>query len=118
VYVESLTAEIAQRAWALFQEVEGLGGIEAAMRAGFPQKAIAEVASEKIKAVNRRRDSVIGINQYANPTETPLNVPVEDAKAFHKRRVQQVASHRTSLEENQSEIVLGETRQRCRIEGA
>jgi methylmalonyl-CoA mutase len=101
-----LTSEIAQRAWALFQEVEGLGGIEAAMRAGFPQKAVADVASERIKAVNRRRDSIIGINQYANPTETPLNVPVEDAKAFHKRRVQQVASHRTSLEENQSEIVL------------
>jgi len=105
-YVESLTSEIAQRAWALFQEVEGLGGIEAAMRAGFPQKAVAEVASERIKAVNRRRDSIIGINQYANPTETPLTVPVEDAKAFHKRRVQQVASHRTSLEENQSEVVL------------
>jgi methylmalonyl-CoA mutase len=35
-----------------------------------------------------------------------LNVAAEDAKAFHKRRVQQVASHRTSLEENQSEIVL------------
>jgi len=76
------------------------------MRAGFPQKAVAEVASERIKAVNRRRDSIIGINQYANPTETPLTVPVEDAKAFHKRRVQQVASHRTSLEENQSEVVL------------
>jgi methylmalonyl-CoA mutase len=105
-YVESLTSEIAQRAWALFQEVEGLGGIEAAMRAGFPQKALAEVASERIKAVNRRRDSIIGINQYANPTETPLNVTAEDAKAFHKRRVQQVASHRTSLEENQSEVVL------------
>jgi methylmalonyl-CoA mutase len=105
-YVETLTAELAQRAWALFQEVEKLGGMEAAIRAGFPQKAVADTASEKIKAVNRRRDSIVGLNQYANPTEKALDVSLEDAKAFHKRRVQQVASYRTSLEEEQSEIVL------------
>jgi methylmalonyl-CoA mutase len=105
-YIETLTAELAKRAWLLFQEVEALGGMEGAMRAGFPQKAIAAVAAEKIKAVNRRRDSVVGVNQYANPAEQPLPAPTEDAKAFHKRRVQQVASHRTSLEEDQSEIVL------------
>jgi methylmalonyl-CoA mutase len=105
-YVESLTSELAQRAWALFQEVEKLGGMEAAMRAGFPQKAVGTTAAEKIKAVDRRRDSIVGINQYANPKETPLAQPEEDAKGFHKRRVQQVASHRTSLEEDQSEVVL------------
>jgi methylmalonyl-CoA mutase len=59
-----------------------------------------------VKAVDRRRDSVVGVNQYANPKETPLEKPVEDAHAFHRRRVQQVASHRTSLEEDQSEVVL------------
>lgn len=105
-YVESLTAELAQRSWGLFQEVEKLGGMEAAMRAEFPQKAVGVVASDKIKGVNRRRDSVVGVNQYANPKEKPLETPVEDAKAFHKRRVQQVASHRTSLEDDQSELVL------------
>jgi methylmalonyl-CoA mutase len=105
-YVECLTGELAERAWAIFQEVEKLGGMEAAMRAGFPQKAIAGVSEEKVKAVNRRRDSIVGVNQYANPKEKPLERPNEDVKAFHKRRVQQVASHRTSLEEDQSEVVL------------
>jgi methylmalonyl-CoA mutase len=105
-YVECLTNELAQHAWILFQEVEKLGGMEAAIRAEFPQKAIGSVASEKIKAVNRRHDSIVGINQYANPVEVPLERSHEDAKALHKRRVQQVASHRTSLEEDQSEVVL------------
>jgi methylmalonyl-CoA mutase len=80
--------------------------MEAALRAEFPQKTVAAMAAEKIKGVNRRRDSIIGVNQYANPKEKPLERPAEDARAFHKRRVQQVASHRTSLEEDQSEIVL------------
>jgi methylmalonyl-CoA mutase len=105
-YIEALSSQLAERAWALFQEVEKLGGMEAAMRADFPQKTVAASAAERIKGANRRRDSIIGVNQYANPKETPLPAPVEDAGGFHKRRVQQVASHRTSLEEDQSEIVL------------
>ena len=105
-YVESLSADLAQRAWTLFQQVEKLGGMEAAMRANFPQETVAATAAEKVKAANRRRDPIVGVNQYANPTETPLARPADDAIAFHKRRVQQVASHRTSMEEDQSEIVL------------
>jgi methylmalonyl-CoA mutase len=50
-FVESLTAELAERAWALFQEVEKLGGMAAALQSGFPQKAVAATASErKLKA--------------------------------------------------------------------
>ena len=105
-FVESLTSELAQRAWALFQEVEKLGGMEAALRAGFPQKAVAATAAEKVKAIHGRRDSIVGLNQYANPAEKPLDRPVADAKVFHKRRVQQVSSHRTALEDDESEVVL------------
>ncbi len=105
-YVESLTGELATRAWTLFQEVEKQGGMEAALRAGFPQKTVAATAAERLKAVSRRRDSIVGVNQYANPKEKPLEVPVVDAKAFHKRRVQQIASHRTSLEDAENQVVL------------
>jgi len=105
-FVENATGEIATHAWALFQEVEKLGGMEAALRAGAPQKAVGETALKKIKAVTGRRDSIVGVNQYANPKEKPLETPPVDAKAFHKRRTQQVASHRTSLDDEYSQNVL------------
>lgn len=105
-FVESATAELAARAWTLFQEIEKSGGIEKALRAGLPQRAVAETAAEKLKAVTSRRDSIVGVNQYANPKEKPLEVPPTDPTAFHKRRVQQVASHRTSLDEADSQVVL------------
>jgi methylmalonyl-CoA mutase len=105
-FVESLTSELAGKAWALFQEVEKLGGIEAALRQGFPQNKVSETAAEKSKAICRRRDSIVGVNQYANPKEKLLDRPAVDAAAFHKRRVQQVSSYRTSLEEDESELVL------------
>ncbi len=105
-FVESATAEIATRAWAMFQEVEKLGGMEAALRSGAPQKSVGETASKKIKAVTSRRDSIVGVNQYANPKEKPLVISTADTKAFHKRRAQQVASHRTSLDDEDSQVVL------------
>lgn len=105
-YVETLTAELASRAWALFQEVEKVGGLEAALKTGFPQKAIAATAAERLKNVARRRDSIVGVNQYANPKEKPLERPATDAQPFYKHRVQQVESYRTGLEEPESQVVL------------
>lgn len=105
-FVESMTAELATRAWGLFQEVEKRGGLEAALREGFPQSAVATTAAEKLKAVARRRDSIIGVNQYANPKEQPLERPVSDAKAFHLRRAHAVTAHRMSLEDVENAIAL------------
>jgi len=105
-FVEVLTGELAQGAWKVFQEVEKLGGMEAALQNGFPQKAVAETAAAKLKAVARRRDSIVGVNQYANPKEKPLEPRATDVQTFYRRRTQQVASHRTSLEDAESAVVL------------
>lgn len=105
-FVESITAELAEKAWAQFQEVEKRGGMRAALQEGLPQKAVAATAAERIKAVTRRRDSIVGVNQYANPKEQLLPVPQSDSGAFHKRRVQQVSTHRISLEDEESALVL------------
>jgi methylmalonyl-CoA mutase len=106
-FVEMLTEELARRAWVLFQEVEKLGGMAKAMRAGWPQAEVAKVASERLKNVARRRDSIIGTNVYANATEKPLAVPVADMKAFQKLRAEQVAAARTEADIPQHKAVLG-----------
>jgi methylmalonyl-CoA mutase len=105
-YVEMITAELANRAWSLFQEVEKLGGMEVALKAGFPQKAVAATAVERIKAINCRRDPIIGVNQYANAKEPAPERPALDAESFYKRRVFQITSHRTNLEDSDNELVL------------
>lgn len=116
-FVESTTAELATRAWALFQSVEKLGGMEAALRAGAPQKAVSETAAKKFKAVTGRRNAIVGVNQYANAKETPLEAVLPDPTAFHKRRVQQIGSLRTSLDDEESQVVLNLLAKLIRLKG-
>lgn len=67
--VEWLTDQLAQRGWALFQEIESQGGMLAALQAGFPQKLAAETAVRRQQALARRKDVLVGVNMYANAGE-------------------------------------------------
>ena len=71
-YVESLTAQLAEKAYALFQDVEKSGGMAAAVLAGTPQAAVAAVHADKMKQLEQRRMTLVGVNVYANPVEKPL----------------------------------------------
>jgi methylmalonyl-CoA mutase len=105
-FVETLTDDLARRAWALFQEIERLGGMAKALCAGWPQKEVAKVAAERFKNVARRRDGIVGTNHYANATEQLLKVPVVDLAAFQKRRAQQVGAVRAAVEGSQRQAAF------------
>ena len=105
-YVETLTAELAARAWAMFQEVEKLGGMAKALQGGWPQGEIAKVAEARLQNVSRRRDSIVGTNVYANPTEKMLERPVADWTSFRRRRIRQVADARTAADDVRHRTVL------------
>jgi methylmalonyl-CoA mutase len=107
-YVESLTGELATRAWALFQEIEKQGGMAAALKAGGPQKAVTATAKEKLKGVAQRRSSIVGVNQYANPKERPLDVTVVREAGFPCTRARQLAKHRESLPVGATRTVLAQ----------
>lgn len=68
-YVETLTAQLAERAWALFQDIEARGGMARALAAGYPQSLVEKTAAERIAAVESRRDGVIGTNLHPNLRE-------------------------------------------------
>jgi len=76
-YVETLTSQMARKAWALFQEIEKLGGMARAIMDGFPQREVGAVAASKAESIAQRRLSLIGVNVYANPREKPLEGAVE-----------------------------------------
>lgn len=93
-YVESLTRQLAAKAWALFQEVEKRGGMAAAIRAGFPQETVDRLANERLAAVETRRDGIIGTNLHPNLKEKPPALNLPDYVALASRRALQVRSYR------------------------
>ncbi|MFR9620502.1 MAG: methylmalonyl-CoA mutase family protein [Rikenellaceae bacterium] len=68
-YIENLTSSIADQAWALFLEVEQMGGYRAAHAAGFVVESVNKSAATKDKNIATRRQILLGANQYPNFTE-------------------------------------------------
>ncbi|QHL89372.1 methylmalonyl-CoA mutase [Nibribacter ruber] len=68
-YIEYLTQEIAEKAWALFQEIEGLGGFMAASNSGFIQDLIKDASNEKFKNIASGKEVILGTNKYPNTNE-------------------------------------------------
>lgn len=94
-FVEWLTDQLARRAWGLFQEIEGQGGMARALAAGSPQARIAASARFRSEAVARRRAVIVGTNQYANARETPGARREEpDATGLREARARQLADFR------------------------
>ncbi len=68
-YIETLTSSIAEQAWKLFLEVEEKGGFLTAFRSGFVQAQVREMAEKRSKAINSRRENILGVNQFPNFNE-------------------------------------------------
>ena len=68
-YIENLTVSIAQQAWNLFLEVEEAGGMMEAIKAGKVQEAVNASNKARHEAVSKRREILLGTNQYPNFTE-------------------------------------------------
>lgn len=93
-YVEQLTQQLADRAWALFQQIEGQGGMFKALSAGFPQAQVAEVAAKRAKNVATRTDRFVGTSMYPNLAEAKQIIEPIDHEAFLKTRKAALAAAR------------------------
>jgi methylmalonyl-CoA mutase len=63
-YVEQLTRELAQQAWAVFQRIESAGGIEAALNEGMVAETLAATAAERRERLAHRRQQITGVTSF------------------------------------------------------
>jgi methylmalonyl-CoA mutase len=71
-YVEALTESLARAAWRCFQDIEGRGGVLAALDSGYLAERIAATWSRRRDAIAHRRDPVTGVSEYPTLSEEPL----------------------------------------------
>jgi len=96
-YIESLTHDIARRAWDLIEEIEKLGGMAKAIETGIPKMRIEEAAARKQARIDSHKDTIVGVNKYRLAKEDPIetlevdNTAVRDAQL---KRLQKLKAER------------------------
>lgn len=93
-YVESLTNELAEKAWALIEEVEALGGMTKAVNAGLPKRLIEEAATRRQAAVDRGEEVIVGVNRYRLENEQPIDILQIDNAAVRAAQIKRIEETR------------------------
>ncbi len=80
-YVESLTHELAEAAWALMSEVEEMGGMTKAVASGMPKLRIEESAAKRQAMIDRGEEVIVGVNKYRLAKEDEIDIlDIDNAK--------------------------------------
>ncbi len=89
-YLESLTGELLERAWAHIQEVEGHGGMARAIERGLPKLRIEEAAARRQARLDSGQDVIVGVNRWRLTREEPLEILEVDNSAVRRQQVQRL----------------------------
>ena len=105
-YVETLTDEIAHKAWELIQEVEGLGGMAKAIESGIPKMRIEAAAARLQAKIDSGAQTIVGINKYRLDKEDPLEILEVDNTAVRDAQLKRLEQLRASRNEEECQKSL------------
>lgn len=100
-YVEKLTDELMEKAWALIEEIEDLGGMAKAIETGLPKMKIEEAAAKRQAQIDSRTEAIIGVNKYRLELEDPIDIlDIDNTLVRQKQidRINQMKSARNEVE--------------------
>ena len=115
-YVESLTAELAEAAWDLIQEVDEMGGMTKAVTSGMPKLRIEESAATRQAMIDRGDEVVVGVNKYRKDKEDPIDILEIDNNAVRDAQIARLQKIRDTRDEAACQAALDELSRRA-LEG-
>ncbi len=101
-YVETLTKELADKAWALIEEVEELGGMSKAIETGFPKMRIEYSAARAQGKIDSGKQTIVGVNKYRLEKEDPIDILEIDNTAVRTSQIERLEKLRG--ERNESDV--------------
>jgi methylmalonyl-CoA mutase len=113
-FIESLTAELADKAWALIGEVEALGGMTAAVADGMPKRRIEEAAAARAARADRGEDVIVGVNRYRLDDEAHLDILQIDNDKVRAGQVARLERVRSGRDEPATKAALAALREGAR----
>jgi methylmalonyl-CoA mutase len=98
-YVESLTDQLARRAWDHIQEIEKMGGMAKAIESGIPKMRIEEAAARTQARVDSGDRIIVGANRYQPDSETPMATLEVDNKMVRETQIKRLSQVRAGRDE-------------------
>jgi methylmalonyl-CoA mutase len=98
-YVEALTQQLHDEAWAIIAEVEALGGMTKAVASGMPKRRIEEAAAGFAARVDRGEAVIVGVNKYRLKDEDPIDILDVDNVAVREAQVARIARVKAGRDE-------------------
>ncbi|HZG71053.1 MAG TPA: methylmalonyl-CoA mutase [Chondromyces sp.] len=105
-YVEALTNELMERAWAHIQEIEELGGMTKAIETGLPKMRIEEAAARRQAKIDSAKETIIGVNRYRLQQEDPIDILDIDNTAVRLKQIERINQAKASRDEAQVQEAL------------
>ncbi|HEV7524357.1 MAG TPA: methylmalonyl-CoA mutase [Acidimicrobiia bacterium] len=105
-YVEALTQSLANEAWALIQEVEGLGGMTKAVESGMPKLRIEAAAARRQARVDRSEEVIVGVNKYRLENESAIDTRSIDNVEVLRQQVVRLERIRSTRDANAVKVAL------------
>ena len=107
-YVEKLTQELIDKAWAHIEEIEKLGGMAKAIETGVPKMRIEEAAARTQGRIDTGKQVIVGINKYRLDHEDPIDILEIDNTAVRKQQEAGLAELRKNRDNEACKAVLAE----------
>ncbi|MBC9073335.1 methylmalonyl-CoA mutase [Thauera sp. CAU 1555] len=94
--MEKLTQDMADKAWALIEEIEAMGGMTKAVESGWAKMKVEECAAEKQARIDSGKDVIVGVNKYKLAKEDPIEILDIDNHAVRESQIARLAKVRAS----------------------
>ncbi|WP_299848521.1 methylmalonyl-CoA mutase [uncultured Roseovarius sp.] len=105
-YVEKLTADLADEAWKLIEEVEEMGGMTKAVASGMPKLRIEESAATRQAMIDKGDEVVVGVNKYRKDSEDPIDILDIDNAKVREAQIARLEKIRASRDEAACQAAL------------
>jgi len=110
-FIESLTKELADKAWDLIEEVEAMGGMTAAVAEGLPKRRIEEAAAARAARADRGEDVIVGVNRYRLDDEAHLDILQIDNDKVRSGQIARLERVRAERDEGAARAALAALRE-------
>jgi methylmalonyl-CoA mutase len=104
--VEKLTDELMQKAWALIEEIEELGGMAKAIETGLPKMKIEEAAAKKQAQIDSGKEIIIGVNKFRLAEEEPIDILNIDNTVVRQKQIERIEKMKQTRNEEDVQKAL------------